>query len=96
MILMGKISEPGSKSSVDINLGDPDREGRHHAESMMVLYQPWKFLAKEKESLSLAEVDFVSHPLIKIEFTVGHKPRVPERGRVRGEAGSRRAKEDGS
>lgn len=73
----------------NVNLGEPDEEGKHDAELLMRLIQPWRLSEAEQKKLGLAETDFVINPLVKIEFTVGRKPRKPGRGRGRGRGGFR-------
>jgi deoxyribodipyrimidine photo-lyase len=44
-------------------------------EKLMGLYQAWRLPEDEKTRLGLEGVDFVENPLIRIEFSIGRRPR---------------------
>jgi deoxyribodipyrimidine photo-lyase len=50
-------------------------------EKLMGLFQPHKLQASEKGKLGLASEDWVIAPLVKINFSVGKRPRPNNRGR---------------
>jgi deoxyribodipyrimidine photo-lyase len=53
-----------------VNLDDEDGP-----EAMMGVFQPWRLDDAVKERLGLSGVDWVERPLVRIEFSVGKKPR---------------------
>lgn len=59
----------------DVDIGirkesdDPDNE------KLLGLYQAWRLPQSEKERLGLRGVDFVENPLIRINFSIGKRPR---------------------
>lgn len=64
---------------VEVNDG-PD--GKVDEEALMGVFQAWRLDEKEKERLGLRGVDWAEKPLVKIQFSVGRKPRPgPPRGR---------------
>jgi len=71
----------------DLDIG-PDKEGgRVNEERLMGLFQPWRLPDDDKQKLGLQQIDFVNEPMVKIQFSVGRKPRGPNRSRGRGQRG---------
>jgi len=57
-------------------------------EALMGVYQAWRIPSEEKKKLSLEGVDWVEHPLIRIDFSVNRRGPGPRRGRGDGRGGS--------
>jgi deoxyribodipyrimidine photo-lyase len=59
----------------DVDLGARKAGDGPDNEKLMGLYQAWRLPDSEKKRLGLQGVDFVDNPLIRIQFSVGKKPR---------------------
>jgi deoxyribodipyrimidine photo-lyase len=72
----------------DVDLGARKEGDSLDDEKLMGLYQAWRLPDSEKKRLGLHGVDFVENPLIRIQFSIGKKPRGggggPSSGRGRG------------
>jgi len=59
----------------DLDLGSGKEANGLDEEKLMGLFQPWRLPDSEKLKLGLKGLDFVEHPLVKIPFSIGKKPR---------------------
>lgn len=58
----------------DVDLDD-GKGGSPDNEKLMGLYQSWRLPDSEKKRLGIQDVEFVKNPLVRIQFSVGKKPR---------------------
>jgi deoxyribodipyrimidine photo-lyase len=63
-----------------------DAEGSFEQEKLMGLYQAWRLPEDEKLNLGLDKEEWVSSPLVTIEFSIGRKPKQNSRPGMRREA----------
>jgi deoxyribodipyrimidine photo-lyase len=59
----------------DVDLGVQNEGDSPDDDKLMGLYQAWRLPESEKKRLGLHGVDFVEDPLIRIQFSIGKRPR---------------------
>ena len=75
----------------DVANGEKARngQGNDHREDLMGVFQAWRMPDEEKKRLGLEGVEWVEHPLVKIDFNVNRRGGGQKRGRGGGVGGGR-------